>query len=270
MIQRLILFVVLLWFPFNVEGAKIKVHFLDQKDQALGEVEAKLVSTQSKEGQVKKANKKGELIFDKVSAGSYEVLAQKADYLPTKSNPVQVADSDVDVNIKVVSLEYYKQVETSANAALQQQNFNEALSGYQQLLELVPNNAVTWANLARVYGMTNNWDKAKEAVQKAVSLDANLAPFAKQIDSFAYYSKGQAYLANKDFSQAVEVLTKAAESDPNSGDIYYALALAYGHQKKYTEAIKNAEQALKIKPDDVEYQKLTKILKNNAEAENKK
>jgi tetratricopeptide (TPR) repeat protein len=270
MIQRFIAFAILLCFPLGAEGAKIKVHFLDQKNQALGEVESKLVNTQSKEEQIKKANKKGELTFDKVSAGSYEILAQKAGYLPTKSNPVQVANSDVDVNVKIVRVDYFQQIEASANAALQQQNFNEALSGYQQLLELAPNNGVIWANLARVYGMTNNWDKAREAAQKAVSLDSTLGPFAKQIDAFFYYSQGQAHLNNKEFPRAVEVLTKAVESDPSNGDIYYALALAYGHQKKYPEAIKNAEQALKIKPDDAEYQKLVKILKNNAEAEAKK
>jgi tetratricopeptide (TPR) repeat protein len=270
MIQRLIAFAVLLWLPLSAQGARIKVHFLDQKNQVLGEVESKLVNTQSKEEQIKKANKKGELTFDKVSAGSYEILAQKAGYVPTKSNPVQMSNTDVDVNVKIASLEYFQQIEAGANTALQQQNFNDALSGYQQLLELAPNNGVIWANLARVYGMTNNWDKAREAAQKAVSLDSNLGPFAKQIDGFFYYSQGQAYLNNKEFPKAVEVLTKAAESDPGNGDIYYALALAYGHQKKYTEAIKNAEEALKIKPDDAEYQKLVNILKHNAEAEAKK
>ena len=270
MFHRFIGCAVLLCLPLSLEAAKVKVHFVDQKDQSVGEVDAKLVNNESKEDQLKKANKKGELIFDKVKPGSYQVLAQKNGFIPAKLDSVQVADSDVSVDLKIVNMEYFTKIENAANAALQQQKFKEALDGYQQLLELTPSNATVWSNIARANAMSNNWDKANEAAQKAASLDPSLAPFAKQIDGWGNYTKGQEYLNQKEFPKAVEVLTKAVEEDPTNGDAFYALALAYGHQKKYAEAIQNAEKALKIKPDDPEFQNVVKILKHNAEIETKK
>jgi tetratricopeptide (TPR) repeat protein len=270
MVHRFIACAVLLCLPSSLEAAKVKVLFVDQKSQPVGEVDAKLVNTQSKEEQLKKANKKGELIFDKVKPGSYEVLAQKSGFIPAKLDSVQVADADVSVDLKIVNMDYFTKIETAANTVLQQQKFKEALDGYQQLLELTPGNATVWSNIARANAMLSNWDKAREAAQKAVSLDPSLAPFAKQIEGWGNYTKGQEYLNQKEFPKAVEVLTKAVDNDPTNADAFYALALAYGHQKKYAEAIQSAEKALKIKPDDPEFQNVVKILKHNAEIESKK
>ena len=270
MIRRFIGCIVLLCLPLSLGAAKVKVHFMDQKNQPVAEVDAKLVNTTSKEEQLKKANKKGDLIFDKVGPGSYEILAQKNGFIPAKLDQVQVADADVDTSLKIVNLEYFNKIETAANSALQQKNAKEALAGYQQLLEMNPTNATTWSNIARANAVMNEWDKAKEAAQKAASLDPSLAPFAKQMDSWADNTKGQEILNQKEFPKAVEVLTKAVENDPTNGDAFYALSLAYGHQKKYPEEIKYAEAALKIKPDDPEFQSLLKILKHNAEVESKK
>ncbi len=270
MLQRFIVSAILFSFPFNVEAAKIKVRLVDEKNQGVAEGDAKLVNTQSKEEQLKKANKKGELTFDKVNAGSYDILAQKSGYLPAKSSGVQVASADIEVNVKLVTEGQFRQIESLANAALQQKKMDKTLSSYKQLLEYAPENAVIWSNLARVYGMQNNWEKAIEAAQKAASLDPSLAAFAKQMESFAGYTKGQEYLDQQKFPQAVEVLSKAVQDDPTNSDAFYALALSYGHQKKYIEAIKNAEEAAKLRPDDTDYQKLVQILKHNAEVENKK
>jgi tetratricopeptide (TPR) repeat protein len=271
MVKRLVALAVLCIFPLALEAAKVKVHFTDNENKPLGEVQAKIVPPQSTEGQVKSANKKGDLNFDKVDAGDYQILAQKSGYMPLKSDVIKVAGADVELTLKLMNLEYFNKLETSANTALQQQDFKGALQHYQELLTLAPDNAVTWSNIAKASAMLNDWPKALEAGQKAAALDpGQFENFSKQLQSWATYSKGQQYLEQKDFPKAVEAFLKVVEADPNNAEALYGLALAYGHQKNYQEALKSIDQALKLKPNEAEFLAVQKIIKHNSELSSQK
>ena len=262
----------ILWLiPFSLEAAKIKVHFTDNDNKSLGEVQAKVVGSQSKEEPPKTANKKGELSFEKLSPGDYQVLAQKSGYIPTKSEMIKVEGSDVDVTLKLVSTEYFNKLDEEGKAALQKQDYKGALARYQEMLALNPDNAMIWSHIARANAMLNDWDKALGAAQKAATLDpGQFENFAKQLQTWSVYTKGQEYLEQKNFPKAVEAFSKVVESDPNNAEAFYGLALAYGHQKKFVEAMKNIDQAVKLKPTDAEFLNVQKIIKHNLDASGQK
>src|SRR4029453_13709481 len=117
-----------------------------------------------------------------------------------------------------------------------------------KLLELMPKEAVIWSNIAKAYVGAQQSQKAREAAQRAATLDP----------------KQHAGLENRDFPKAVASLTQALSVEPTNADAFYALALAYGHQKKYPEALKNIDEALKIKPNEAGFLEVKRILTHNA------
>jgi len=266
---RIIIAVVLMFVPSLIFAGKLRVRFVDQDKKALGNVECKLVNTQSHEEQALRANKKGETEF-KAAAGTYELLAQVKDHLVVKSEPIQVSDADSEVTLILPNIDAFKKIETEGNEAFGKGDFQAALQSYQKLLEISPTNAVTWSNIARAQAGLKNRDKAKEAAQKAVALDPEqFKSLEKQILSWISFVEGREFLEQKQFPKAVASLTEATDGDPGNAEAFYGLALAYGHQGKYDEALKYIDQALKLKPGDNGFTEVKKILEHNAEVSKK-
>ena len=78
------------------------------------------------------------------------------------------------------------------------------------------------------------------------------------------FEAGLHALESKDFPKAVKLLTESLKVQPQNPDGYYNLALAYGHQRKYEEALKSIDEALKLKPNEKAYMEVKRILENNA------
>jgi tetratricopeptide (TPR) repeat protein len=260
---------VLIFIPSLMFAGKLRVRFLDHEKKALGNVECKLVNTQSHEEQAAKGNKKGEAEF-KVAAGTYELLAQVKDHLVVKSDPIQVSDQDSEIALILPAMDAFKKIEAEGNAAFEKGEFQLALENYQKLLEMSPNNAVTWSNVARAQAGLKNREKAKEAVQKAITMDPEqFKSLETQILSWISFSEGREFLEQKQFPKAVASLTEATAGDPTNAEAFYGLALAYGHQGKYDEALKNIDQAIKLKPGESGFAEVKKILEHNAQASKK-
>lgn len=265
MLKRFCCGLVLMFLPAGLQAAKIKVHFVDQQNKPLPNVESKLVNTESKEEQALKANKKGELEFEKVAAGTYQIQAHKSGYLFSKAIPVKVADKDVEVNVRLVDHDAFSKIEKAGNDAFGQKDFKAALERYNEALTLLPDNATTLSNISKSYAMLKEWDKALDVARKASVSDPNeFGNFEKQVLSWAKFEEGQAYLAKQEFPKAAAALKESADADPNNPETYYGLALAYGHQQIYDEALKYIHLALKLKPDDQDMLNVEKILNTNA------
>jgi tetratricopeptide (TPR) repeat protein len=267
MLKRVLATGCLLLFCGAVFAAKLKVQFYDDQGKPLGEAAAKVINNESKKEQVKKANKKGELVFDGLAAGEYVFIAQKQGFLERKLEGIKIENEDVPLDIKLISGEYMKKEESDGNAAFQQRDFKTALSHYENVLKYAPNSAIIWANIAKANALLADWEPALNAAQKAASLDpAQFQDMAKQLNMMSHYQIGEKALNDKKFNVAETELLKARELDPSNSDVMYALSLAYGHQKKYAEAIKICEEGIKLRPTDAAFTDLLKILKNNAAA----
>ena len=82
-----------------------------------------------------------------------------------------------------------------------------------------------------------------EGFTKAIELDKNYIK--------AYFYRARAYLYKGDTTNAINDLTTAMEKDSCFIDTYYLLASVMTAQKKYNQADKYLELALKCKQKDV-------------------
>jgi len=265
MIKSAVVSALLLAMPFEAVAAKVKAKFVDQDKKTIMKSESKLVEKNSAKEYFGKVNKKGEAEFDKVEPGEYQLYGQSQGYMPNKSDWLTVPEKEASFTLTLVAEDYYRKKEQEGNTALTQGKFAEAAGHYQELLELMPNEAVIWSNIAKAYVGAQQSQKAREAAQRAATLDPKQhGDLERQLNGLISLEEGRVALENRDFPKAVSSLTQALSVDPTNADAFYALALAYGHQKKYTEALKNIDEALKLKPNEAGFLEVKRILTHNA------
>ena len=71
-------------------------------------------------------------------------------------------------------------------------------------------------------------------------------------------------LEKRDFVKAINLMKETLKVEPDNADAYEGLALAYGHLGNYPEAIKNIDQALKLRPNDASFIQIKTLLEHNA------
>jgi tetratricopeptide (TPR) repeat protein len=265
MIKVAVVSALLLAMPYEAVAAKVKAKFVDQDKKAIMKSESKLVEKTSAKEYFGKVNKKGEAEFDKVEPGEYQLYGQSQGYMPNKSDWLSVPEKEASFTLTLVAEDYYRKKEQEGNTALTQGKFAEAAGHYEKLLDLMPNEAVIWSNIAKAYVGAQQSQKAREAAQRAATLDPKQhGDLEKQLNGLISLEEGRVALENRDFPKAVASLTQALSVDPTNADAFYALALAYGHQKKYPEALKNIDEALKLKPNEAGFLEVKRILTHNA------
>jgi tetratricopeptide (TPR) repeat protein len=245
-------------------AAKVKVRFIDQDGKPVAKPQCKLVEKSSGKEHFGKAKKGGDAEFDKVEPGEYQLYGQAQGFMPNRSDWLTVADKEASFSLTLVDQDYYRKREEEGNTALTQGKFAEAASHYEKLLQLMPGEAVLWSNIAKAHVGAQQFPKAREAAQRAATLDSQHADLQKQLNGLISLEEGRVALESRDFPKAVAALTLALSADPGNADAYYALALAYGHQKKYPEALKNIDEALKLKPNDSGFLEVKRILTHNS------
>ena len=93
-------------------------------------------------------------------------------------------------------------------------------------------------------------DKALKPLLKEIKI-AKKQPLAKVNKNLldSYYFAGKAYLESGKPSKARDILAKGAAMDSKDADIYYFLAKANMDLKKYTDAQKSLDYALRLVPN---------------------
>ena len=157
--------------------------------------------------------------------------------------------------------ERLRHVYARAQAAQQAGDFQAAAIHYEELLRLRPNLAEAYVNLGSVYYQTREDTKAAAALERAIQLKPQLgaAPYfflgviasrqndhekavrhleaSEQLDSsdlvVAYYL-GEAYFANRQYSDAIAAFEKATSHIDFRADAHYYLSKAYGALSKQT------------------------------------
>jgi tetratricopeptide (TPR) repeat protein len=118
---------------------------------------------------------------------------------------------------------------------------DEALAEYFRVLELDPNNTEISLNIAAIQLMRNQPDQALSRLDRIVEP----APQNGEARNL----RGRAHFALKHFGPAVDDFREAALRLPNRVDIHYNLAVALDADHKPAEALRAAEQALRLAPN---------------------
>ncbi len=127
------------------------------------------------------------------------------------------------------------------------ENIDSAISVFQRALRLDPNYALALAGLGEAYWKKYetqkeaSWVKASQkACERAVALDANLAP--------ARVCLGTLHNGTGQYADAVEHFQQALMTEPTSDAAYRGLASAYERLGKPVEAERTFRQAITVRP----------------------
>jgi len=128
------------------------------------------------------------------------------------------------------------------------ENIDNAINVFQQALTIDPNYALAYAGLGSGYwrkyqdSKDAQWvDKSRQACERAVSLDGNLAA--------GRVCLGTVDAGTGNYEQAAEELEQAVKAEPTNDAAYRNLAQAYEHLGQPGEAEKTYEHAIRLRPD---------------------
>jgi len=116
----------------------------------------------------------------------------------------------------------------------------KALRSFQRAIELKPDFAVAFYNLANVLKETGNHDTATSYYTKALEIDPQLYQ--------AYFAKGCIYLERYEYAQAATLFKKALEINTTYPEALTNLGVCYYNQGYVSEAIRYYEKALDASP----------------------
>jgi tetratricopeptide (TPR) repeat protein len=129
--------------------------------------------------------------------------------------------------------------------------YDEAVNDLVKALRV---NQSSWLNyniLGDAYLKLNRLDEAVQAFEKAHSLKPDNSSIIDNLGKI-YFKQGTDALKAKEYDLAITNLSKAREYDSKNGYVYYNLAEAYLFQKNYTEAEKALTQALNLIPESAD------------------
>jgi tetratricopeptide (TPR) repeat protein len=144
--------------------------------------------------------------------------------------------------------------QTMAAMIVERQSKADAQKRYEQIVATLPRAAVAANNLAWIYADAGtNLDEALRLAQSA-ALDLPDNPDVHDTIGWVYYKQQRPVLAIRAFERSIE---KA----PANPLYHHHLALAYAKAGETARALQSAQQALKLKPDYADAQKLVASMK---------
>jgi tetratricopeptide (TPR) repeat protein len=131
---------------------------------------------------------------------------------------------------------------------LKSSNIDEAISKYEQAVQLDPSNHRILWKLAEGYRKKEQWDKVATTSVKAQKLAPTFANY--------YFEQGlamarQAEKGPTSWAEAKQPLEEAIQKDPNIADAHFELAEVLLHMDDEQGALKEYTKAIQVKPDQL-------------------
>ena len=122
-----------------------------------------------------------------------------------------------------------------------QRDYERAIAEYSRAIELAPKRPDLYIEVGRQYERLDEWGLAIESYEKA----ANVGETAFALDAL-----GWALWQSGDHLQALRILRRAAELEPENGLVLAHLGMAYYRRLNYESAAETLERALAILDED--------------------
>jgi len=125
---------------------------------------------------------------------------------------------------------------------IKQKEYRRALPIYRRIIRLNPKDASAYANIAFAYGKLGRWKNAIANYNSSIRLNPKNAT--------VYYNLAKAYEKTGDSKNAVERYKRVLKMTPGAVDVMAALAGAYFSSGNYDESIKLFEKVIEKQPRD--------------------
>ena len=132
---------------------------------------------------------------------------------------------------------------TTGNQLLREGKLEEAIASYHKAIQLQPEMAAAYWNLAKVWQQMGKSDEAIASRQKALELNPNLGGVE--------FNLSQGYILAKEgkLESAIAIWQAAIKLKPDLAEAYGQIGILLRNQGKFSEAIQNLKKALEIQPD---------------------
>ena len=122
-----------------------------------------------------------------------------------------------------------------------QGDYTQAITYYQEALQINPNSALAYRNLGAAYGLLSQYQAAVKYYQEALNIEPNYAE--------AHYGIGYYYLGLGQYQEAIKHNQKLLQLSPDNIDAFLNIGLAYEKLGQYQQAIKYYQQTLNLDPN---------------------
>src|SRR6266480_4451529 len=136
--------------------------------------------------------------------------------------------------------------------AFEQKQYENALKHYQHVANYHSNSSESWASLAMVYRMLEQYDEAEANYKRAIELEPD--------DEDYYYTLSEMFSANKEPEKAIEVLEEGLIENPDSSILHMYLAMRYFDIGVYRQAELFLEKAERLEPEGPMRQMMHQVL----------
>jgi spermidine synthase len=137
-------------------------------------------------------------------------------------------------------------------------DYEHAAEHYSYFVKLESSSAAGWNNLGVCYNNLEQYTKAVRSLENAVNCNPQLLS--------AYFNLSYAYENSGNLTAAIQILQDAVQISSASPDrirLFDNIARLYVTQKKYSDAIKMIEEAIKLAPGNIEIRKYFQNRKEN-------
>ena len=123
-------------------------------------------------------------------------------------------------------------------------DFDRAIADYTKAIKLNPDDASVYRKRKLAYQAQDNRNRANTVKPPD--------------DAVAYYNRGEAYLREFDYDNAIKNLTQAIDLKPDFADAYSSRGVIYFAKGDYDCAISDLTQVIQLEPDNAKVQALLK------------
>ena len=261
----------------------LKCTITDETGKPLGKEQIVLVADGAEKEKKEKTTEEGVVQFKGLDDGTYRIYGVIQGYVATKSPPIQLSgNAEKTCAYTIPSADYANtllqevlQLVKEASLAeaqllkegrpaeearkAKQKKYEEAEQKGQKAVELLPGEAGSHYVLALSHASLG---KEAEAV-KEIKTAAELSPekfkdVVMPIQLMALDTQATQAMSKGDFDGAMQRYEAMQKVAPNDPTVYYNMAVAYGRQNKFDEALKTIDKAIELKPEDAELQQ-TKV-----------
>ena len=136
--------------------------------------------------------------------------------------------------------------------AFEQKQYEKALQHYQHVANYHSSSSESWASLAMVYRMLEQYDEAEANYKRAIELEPDNEDY--------YYTLSEMFSANNEPEKAIEVLEEGLIENPDSAILNMFLAMRYVDIGDYRQAELFLEKAERLEPDGPMGQLLRQVI----------